>query len=223
MKHANSTPPRLPGSGARAGRMPEKRRAILEAARTVFGQGGFSRTSIDLVTAEAQVSKRTVYNHFSDKEDLFLTVILENAADIAQLQAVMVERHLHKIVDLEQDLVDLALERVHSLDLLSSHWALVRIIEAESTHIPLDVLEAWRDAGPRATQRMLRDWFSGLGSRGFLATDDPDRTAELFNLLTFIAVAQPTFYGAIKISRDEIQRIVTSGVAAFLELHRPAR
>jgi TetR/AcrR family transcriptional regulator, mexJK operon transcriptional repressor len=50
---------------------PRKRRAILDAAGTVFLRDGFARASIDVIAAEAKVSKQTVYNHFGDKERLF--------------------------------------------------------------------------------------------------------------------------------------------------------
>lgn len=220
MSQTNAVPdPTTTAPRARARGMPEKRRAILDAARAVFGRGGYTRTSVDLIAAEAEVSKRTIYNHFADKEQLFQTVILEGAADVADTQAVIADRHLRKIVDIEQDLLDLALERVKSLDVFAGHWALVRVIESEATHISPEVLEAWLDAGQRQTQRILAGWMAGLADRGFLSIDDPEQAATLFNLLTFISVAQPTFYGAIRLPDDEVRRTVTFGAATFLSLY----
>ncbi|CAM3438221.1 TetR/AcrR family transcriptional regulator [Parendozoicomonas haliclonae] len=48
-----------------------KHSAILEAARLEFAEHGFQNTSMDGVSARAGVSKRTLYNHFSSKEELF--------------------------------------------------------------------------------------------------------------------------------------------------------
>jgi len=53
----------------------EKRAAILEAAKTLFLSRGFGATSMDAVAAGAGVSKLTVYNHFSDKDTLFLEAV----------------------------------------------------------------------------------------------------------------------------------------------------
>src|SRR5690349_12123523 len=53
---------------------PRKRRAIIAAATTVFLREGYTRASVDAIAAEAGVSKQTVYNHFGDKENLFLSV-----------------------------------------------------------------------------------------------------------------------------------------------------
>lgn len=49
-----------------------KRQAILEAAREAFQQYGVQGTSMDKLAAMAQVSKRTVYNHFATKEALVM-------------------------------------------------------------------------------------------------------------------------------------------------------
>ena len=52
-----------------------KREAIARAALTLFASDGYERTSIDAIAAEAGVSKRTVYSHYGDKENLFLSVV----------------------------------------------------------------------------------------------------------------------------------------------------
>ncbi|MBS7690824.1 TetR/AcrR family transcriptional regulator [Pseudomonas lalucatii] len=52
-----------------------KRQAILEAAKRTFQEQGVQGTSMDMLAAEAQVSKRTVYNHFASKEVLIMELI----------------------------------------------------------------------------------------------------------------------------------------------------
>lgn len=53
-----------------------KRDAIVQAAIEEFRQHGFNGTSMDRVAASAEVSKRTVYNHFPSKEDLFEAILM---------------------------------------------------------------------------------------------------------------------------------------------------
>ncbi len=55
----------------------QKRLAILEAAKEIFVEQGFLATSMDAVAMKAGVSKRTVYNHFPSKEELFSSIILQ--------------------------------------------------------------------------------------------------------------------------------------------------
>ena len=52
----------------------ELRQHILFAAKDVFLELGFERTSMDVVAARAQTSKRTIYAHFESKDKLFLAV-----------------------------------------------------------------------------------------------------------------------------------------------------
>lgn len=54
-----------------------KREAIIQAAISEFRSQGFDATSMDKIAATAEVSKRTVYNHFPSKEDLFAAILLQ--------------------------------------------------------------------------------------------------------------------------------------------------
>lgn len=53
----------------------EKRAAIFEAAKRLFPIHGYDGVSMDAISAEAGVSKLTVYSHFKDKEALFSETI----------------------------------------------------------------------------------------------------------------------------------------------------
>lgn len=76
-------PPSPPRSAAPAAKSPgpgrpkdaAKRTAILEAAKRLFPRHGFERVSMEAIAAEAGVSKLTVYNHFGDKETLFVEAV----------------------------------------------------------------------------------------------------------------------------------------------------
>ena len=65
-----------------------KHDAILDAAKRVFLREGYS-ASMDLVSAEAGVSKQTVYNHFASKEGLFRAIVDDLARELLD---VLVER-----------------------------------------------------------------------------------------------------------------------------------
>jgi AcrR family transcriptional regulator len=51
------------------------REHILWAAKDVFIEVGFERTSMDVVAARAATSKRSLYAHFESKDKLFLAVV----------------------------------------------------------------------------------------------------------------------------------------------------
>ncbi|EAR61823.1 TetR/AcrR family transcriptional regulator [Neptuniibacter caesariensis] len=54
-----------------------KRKAILDAAKESFQENGVQGTSMDQLAARAQVSKRTVYNHFTSKEALVIHLVAD--------------------------------------------------------------------------------------------------------------------------------------------------
>ncbi|MFG2846299.1 TetR/AcrR family transcriptional regulator [Kitasatospora sp. NPDC048296] len=201
-----------------AGR-PEKRKAITRAATTVFGREGYVRASMDAIAAEAGVSKRTVYNHFADKETLFLSVALQNSAELTETIRELMAKYLDRVVDLRQDLADFAVERALAVLSAGEHGALGRAIRAEVANIPADVLEAWLEAGPVASQRDLAERFAALAGRGLLALGEPEPAAEQFTLLTFHGVAERSFWGALPVAEEEVRRIAGVGVDAFLKIY----
>ncbi|MEU1949858.1 TetR/AcrR family transcriptional regulator [Streptomyces sp. NPDC059474] len=75
--------PRRSAAGRPAGPQPAKRQAILEAAVAVFLREGYTRASVDVIADEARVSKQTVYNHFGDKERLFIAAVEEERERVA--------------------------------------------------------------------------------------------------------------------------------------------
>ena len=57
--------------------VPTKKELIVAAARKLFASEGFGAISMDAIAAEAGVSKRTVYNHFDNKETLFGEIMID--------------------------------------------------------------------------------------------------------------------------------------------------
>jgi TetR/AcrR family transcriptional repressor of mexJK operon len=55
--------------------MKRKRSAIVHAARKLFLEGGYAKTSMDGIADAAGVGIKTVYRHFENKDDLFSAVM----------------------------------------------------------------------------------------------------------------------------------------------------
>lgn len=51
------------------------RQAIMDAAIQIFGRTGFRDTKIADIASEARVATGTLYNYFSSKEDIFLSIL----------------------------------------------------------------------------------------------------------------------------------------------------
>ena len=65
--------------------LPERRRALLDAARDVFLERGFANATIDAVVERAGGSKATVYSLFENKEGLFAALVAEAAEELSAL------------------------------------------------------------------------------------------------------------------------------------------
>ena len=52
-----------------------KRKQIIKAATSEFLKQGFQGCGMDRIAQCANVSKRTIYNHFTSKEELFLSIL----------------------------------------------------------------------------------------------------------------------------------------------------
>ncbi|WP_205341337.1 TetR/AcrR family transcriptional regulator [Denitrificimonas caeni] len=68
-------PSQIPKAGPGRPKNLSKRAAILDAAQVLFLRQGYEGSSMDAIAQEANVSKLTVYNHFTDKETLFCAAI----------------------------------------------------------------------------------------------------------------------------------------------------
>jgi AcrR family transcriptional regulator len=199
----------------------DKRSAITDGARTVFGREGYTRASIDSIAREAGVSTRTIYNHFQDKEHLFLAVILESATEVADAQTALIALHLDQVTDLEHDLVAFGCAWATSATGFAEHFALVRQINVEVGHIPQDTLDGWQEAGPRRVRSELARRLRQLADQGLLHLDDEDLAASHFVLLAATEVGNRSHYGAAPLSENEVTRIATAGVRAFLHGYLP--
>lgn len=210
--------PTAPAARPRRG-LREKRQAITDGALRVFGREGYTRASIGEIAKEADVSTRTIYNHFTDKDELFRTVIAESAARVRDTHLAVVERYLGNVTDLHRDLSAFARALVGSRGDFPDHFAVVRQIQAEVLHLPEEVLDAWQDAGPRPVQRALAERLAALGDAGLLDVPDPVQAASHLMLLAGSEVGSRSFSGARPLDPAEQDALVDAGVAVFIRAY----
>lgn len=201
---------------------PAKHAAILDAARRVFLREGYTRASMDAIAAEAGVSKRTVYNHFGDKEGLFSVIVEQSSASVAEDFARTADRHLGDPRDAEEALVAFgdawASPGLHRPD----HGALVRLLIAEALHFP-EAVRVWLDTGPGPVRRGLAARLRAMADRGLLSLPEggEETAAEHYVALVQTPATNRSFFNAAPLEEDERRALVRSGVAAFLRIYGP--
>lgn len=198
----------------------EKRATILAAARELFLRNGAARTSMDAVSAEAGVSKRTVYDYYGDKQGLMLGII-ENAGEavLASLYRAL-DAHVSDSAEigttaqLEDALVDLFIEINESIVVSIDYAALFRLIEENRGALP-DLSEH-----PLATEpeEAMTERVAHFADLGLLCTDDPRlATDHLLALTTLRAYTQSGDREKLDIERT--RRIMRDGVHAFMRAY----
>ncbi|MFI6813362.1 TetR/AcrR family transcriptional regulator [Nonomuraea sp. NPDC050328] len=195
----------------------DKRQAILAGALAVFARDGYTRASIDAISAEAGVSTRTVYNHFADKAELFLSVIHDSAARAAEAQIAIIDRHLRKVTDLEADLIAFGLDWTAPMPDLAAHFALVKQVGAEEGHIPPEAIETWRRTGPQRVRAELAARLRHLAERGAIRAEDPERAALHLMLLVSADLPERDPHAP---QPERSAATVAAGVRTFLHGHQ---
>lgn len=72
-------------SDLKQGERDARRKLILESARSLFSKKDFQKVNVRDIAGEAGVSVGTIYNYYSDLDELFLDVFLKNAEEIISL------------------------------------------------------------------------------------------------------------------------------------------
>ncbi|MEM7084186.1 MAG: TetR/AcrR family transcriptional regulator [Pseudomonadota bacterium] len=165
----------MTNSSTRRGRpkSTEKRRALLDASAALFLINGYDKTSMDAVSNEAGVSKQTLYSHFANKDQLFRACITAKVEDHG-----LDLSWADNATPIEETMTRFG---VMLIGLFNDPkvLAMYRLLMAESEHHP-QLCQAFHEAGPLATKRLLANYLTEQAERGRLNIDDPLEAAELF-------------------------------------------
>jgi AcrR family transcriptional regulator len=202
-----------PPTGPRAER---KRQAIVEAARTLFLRDGFD-ASVDVIAAEAGVSKVTVYNHFGSKQALFVEVIT-GALD-APLGGTLVStaQGLADSDDLRAAFTEAARGWVDGVRSNPDMLAMRNLLVREAHRFP-ELHEAWQHDSPTLHHPAASAALGELVAAGRLDIPDIELAVmQLYSLLVFPHLVFATYGTGMDDAFAE--RMITAGVDMFLSYY----
>jgi TetR/AcrR family transcriptional regulator, acrAB operon repressor len=136
---------------------PLARRQILAAALEVFSRKGYAGTTLDDITAEANLSKGAIYWYFESKAELFTTILGEQSSVFLELLEDAAQHASSPLVALEQ----MWLRWMEALETERRYQAYARLahLRIEVGVEPREGLEARRTEERRAqalvTQKVL--------------------------------------------------------------------
>jgi TetR/AcrR family transcriptional repressor of mexJK operon len=192
-----------------------KRRAILDAATTLFLREGYLATSMDQIAAAASVSKQTVYKQFADKQSLFREIVTGTVAEISDPVAEQV-LSLRDSTDLAADLRGLARALLAQV-LQPRMMQLRRLVIGEAGRFP-ELGRLFYDSGPGRTIDALAAVVESQAARGTLRLQDPRVAAEQFNWLVMAApLNRVMLCGDAELpGQDDLDRHADAATRAFL-------
>ncbi|WP_413203605.1 TetR/AcrR family transcriptional regulator [Rhodospirillum sp. A1_3_36] len=188
-----------------------KRRQIVDAAISEFLENGFGGASMDRIATRAMVSKRTVYNHFQSKEDLFRTIV-GMAGEEARTT-------LNVTYDPSRPLRPQLVELGQAEGRLIRSASFMRMMR-------MAMGEVLRDATLAAELNRCSDhlsifnaFFAAAKASGALITDDSEMVSSQFIALIKATTFWPSVLSGRPISAEDMDRVVEHGattiVAAF--------
>jgi TetR/AcrR family transcriptional regulator of autoinduction and epiphytic fitness len=187
-----------------------KREAIVQAAIAEFRASGFEATSVDKIAARAEVSKRTLYNHFPSKDELFaeiLRVLWESAASQEELP-------YRADVPVREQLLALLMQKM-SLLADDNFLDLARVAIAAAIHSPERVQEMMNRLGQK--EGGVLGWIRAAQNDGRLKAGDASLAAQqLESLVKGVAFWPQVALGQPKLAPRAQRQIANAAVDLFL-------
>lgn len=194
------------------------RELILDAALQHFLAHGFLAATVEGLAAEAGVAKRTVYNLFGSKADLFLHVI-GRATETAEH---FVATEVHSRVGLlpaDQALRAFAVSHARAV-VTPRVVATRRLLIAEAHRFPVLAAEYFERV-PSAVIEAIADGLRRYDSLGVLSVPDARIAADHFAYLVLGPALDRALFEPAAIDPEQVERAALAGVDAFLRAYAP--
>jgi TetR/AcrR family transcriptional regulator of autoinduction and epiphytic fitness len=191
-----------------------KRRDILDAAIEEFQLHGYATTSIDRIAERAKVSKRTVYNHFKNKEELFreilncLLIVACAANSIVYEPKMPLEKQLKFFIKTQIDYFN----RAETLKL-------ARLVIVELIRSPALSQTAFNEF--RDIENGLVKWLNQAKQAGQLSFSDTTYvTNQLMGMIKTVAFWPQILENASPLSAKENEKQATIIAKMFLQFYK---
>lgn len=187
-----------------------KRQAIIAAAERAFLGHGYAMASMDAIAADAGASKRTVYNHFPSKRELFQAVVARLYAGLNEA-----ERGGLPADDAPQDVLPRFARTLLAHLRRPEILGLLRLIIAELPRFP-ELGQVFHNEGKGPAMALLERYIAAQHKAGRLNVPDAWLAAAQFLGAVKEGVYWPALLG-LPVPDDE--PVIASAVAGFLKVY----
>jgi AcrR family transcriptional regulator len=187
----------------------EKSDQIRLAAIELFLRHGYDGVSVNEIVRAVGGSKTNIYNHFHNKEGLFVAIVKGLCED---LLASFVTLDVSAL-GVEEGLRSLAMALLGIL-LQDQHLAFQRLIIAETARFPA-LGRAWFESGPETSRSIIARFVEQQQQAGRLRWSDPHQAATLFHDMITFDLLHRAMLGD-QPSDGEIRHRIDTAIDAFL-------
>ena len=186
---------------------------ILKAAVELFQLKGFDNTNMDAIALKANVSKRTIYKHFSDKNALFQAILKELFSHIVTV----VDYPYQTNVSIERQLTEIASLLV---EFLTSECVvkITRVIMVELIRSPKKASATFTEFNSESLG--ITKWIAAAQKDKQLKVFDKEIASKQFlSLLKGFAFWPHIVEGKAPLSKTEKKKIIKNTVQLFLNYY----
>jgi TetR/AcrR family transcriptional regulator, regulator of autoinduction and epiphytic fitness len=190
-----------------------KRESIITAAMEEFRDRGYEGGSMDRIAEIAGSSKRTVYNHFPSKDELFQAVIDRFGAEMRSLKLIRYDASR----SLEAQLSDFAdAELAVAQD--PAWMGFIKVLLAAFMRDPELARKAM--STHMGGKDSMTEWMREAARDGRLAIEDPGLAARVFTAMLSGAFTWPAVYQGF-LDTQALPALKKELIETFLGRHRP--
>jgi AcrR family transcriptional regulator len=171
------------------------RAALIDAARTLFAEHGYSSTGTEDIVQAAGVTRGALYHHFVDKQDLFEAVYTNLQNDLRD-RIVAAAR-----ADPEAPTWERIRRGVHEYLDHSMEPTVQRIVLVEAPAV--FGWQRWREIDSEYALGLLKGAMTGARDEGSLINGDPDTLAHL--MLGVVSEASQVIAGATDVAAARLE------------------
>ena len=185
-----------------------KHHEILDAAVREFQAVGYENTSMDRIAESAGASKRTVYNHFASKEQLFHAAFDRLKDELQELKSIS--------YDPQRGLAEQLGEFVDAKRAVAENPAWLGLMKVATT-VFIANPEMARETMARLAEEedQLVSWLRDAAADGRMNVEDPVRAAHVFWAMVSGGFYWPSLYLA-PMEEDEAVALKEDMVALFM-------
>lgn len=191
----------------------QRRDRIVQAAKAVFFETGYSAASMSMIAARLGGSKATLYAYFKSKEELFRAIVEDQCEEVQDAVDAADSEN-----DVRQTLTELGL-KLSDLLMSESTIRTLRLLAEEGPRSP-ELASLFMEAGPKRGEARLAEFFASAQARGQLDIPDAKTAAKQFMSLVKGNLHFKRMLGLLPdATPEEIRREVEDAVEMFLRAY----